>query len=331
MKRIILLLLAMLLLLTGCRTRTTAARTVSGDAALAGTSAEAGSTGENASSASAFSAEYEDTLETDSQTVENPAAQRREYNDQANAEVFVGSPHLLHGEGLGDGTPYAADDENTSTADQLRGEEARTATQTIPAAEAEKKGVSEDAPDADSSLTYYTVLLEERTASLFECQKKDLYWETAQPYRTVFKKSPEHYWILQSGCYDVSARLLEENLTVDAGWVQRKNPGVVVKIVDKTVLGYGVTGMLAAEAELQSLLSRPGWDTMDAVRNERIILASEQLLTSQHLRTALLLAIAKTAAPELYEDVNIDEALRSLSQEAAGAPAEGILLYIPSP
>ena len=79
-------------------------------------------------------------------------------------------------------------------------------------------GEDPDAEAADSALTYYTVLLQDRMGSLFECQRANVYWETAQDHVTVHKTSPEHALILQSGAYDVSSRLLPENLLVDDGW-----------------------------------------------------------------------------------------------------------------
>lgn len=335
MKRsLIPVLIAVLFLLSGCRIRTTATtQTVPDPLGVRGVTEPGGVTGEGSGDNTSDSVDRIETPEfsedAENQTHENPDATRREYDDNANAEVYTGAPHTLNDEGLDHGAPHLTDDTSSGSADKLQEDEIRVATQTLPAAEADKKGIDENAPDADSRLTYYTVLLEERTASLFECQRLNLYWENKEPYLTVFKRSPEHYWILQSGCYDVSSRLLEENLTVDAGWIRRKDPGVIVKIVDKSVLGFGVNGTLSAEAAYQSLVSRPDWNTMDAVRNRRVLLASEQLLTSRHLRTVLLVAIAKMAVPELYEDVNIQDALLSLSQESTGVPADGTFFYWP--
>lgn len=331
MKRLILMLLVLSLLpLAGCRARTSARNTGTGageaallsgegltDGLLNGQSAQLGEgtpmEGEGASGdSSAF-------------TMEDPSAARREYDDQADTWITPGTMHAIHREGEGDaaGTLGEADG---SDAD-LMADSGRTATQLVPAGEAERKGTSDEAEVADTFLTYYSVLLEERVGRMFECQRKDLYWETPAELRTVFKTSPEHGWILEAGCYDVSARLLEENLTVDAGWVQRKNPGVIVKIVDRNALGFGVADAAQARSIYRSMLSRPDWAGIDAVRSGRVLLASEQLLASPHLRTALVLYIAKLAAPDQFEDVDPEEALRSLAQEAGSMLMEDILFY----
>ena len=87
-----------------------------------------------------------------------------------------------------------------------------TATQTVPAEEADQMGVDDEAEAADSSMTYFTVLLRDRLNSLFECKRINLYWEEAEDHVTIHKTSLAHRLILDAGAYDVSARLLPENL-----------------------------------------------------------------------------------------------------------------------
>ena len=110
--------------------------------------------------------------------------------------------------------------------------------------------VSPDADEADSALTYFTVLLQDRLESLFECQRLTVYWETEEDHVTVHKTSLEHRLILNAGAYDVSARLTEERLVVDAGWVARKNPDLIIRAVPAGVLGTGVYSAEAAETRI---------------------------------------------------------------------------------
>ena len=144
---------------------------------------------------------------------------------------------------------------------------------------------------------------------------------------TVFRSSPEHSLILNAGAYDVSARLLQENLRVDDGWIGRKNPGVIVKIVGGSVLGTGVSETGAARKIYADLLSREGFSAIDAVRNGRVLLLSDELLQAPHLQTAAQLLIAKTAKPDLLADVNINQALEMLAEEATGSIPAGIFYY----
>ena len=133
--------------------------------------------------------------------------------------------------------------------------------------------------------------------------------------------------ILKAGAYDVSARLLPENLHVDAGWVLRKNPQVIVKIVEKGILGSGVQSTRAAQAVVQSLKTREGWSSLDAVKNRKILLLSREMMETPYLQTAAMLMIAKTSKPDLFADLDIQQAVEMLTEEATGSLPSGVLYY----
>lgn len=328
-KRMLLLFLSLclLVLLSGCRTRTGSvtehasagespaeepAADVSGP--LPGEEADAG----------------ENAVPDDSsgRTRENPEASRREYDENAEVEIVPGTERLVHTEGKGDGAPVP-DEEAPEKVSRLNEQAEQPAVQTVPADRAEQKGVSEDAETADSAMAYFTVLLQDRTRSLFECQSLNVYWETEEDHVTIHKSSPEHDLILSAGTFDVSARLLPENLRVDDGWVVRKNPGVIVKVVGSDVLGNGVFSAGRAGDLARSLAARESWSGIDAVKANRVLLISREMLDAPYLRTAAALLIARTAYPEQFSDLDPDEALRMLSEEATGTLPAGILYYSP--
>ena len=330
-KRILLLalLLSLILLLCGCRTRTRGSGQGNRITDASSGLTDAAQQGESLSDSSAFSdaheadaADDESSGEPSRQTRDNPEASRKEYNENAPAEIVPGADHFLHTEGEGNGAS-AVNEEAEIHASQVNDHAGETATQTIAAQEAEQMGVSDDADAADSATTYFTVLLQDKMGSLFECQRLNVYWETAQDHVTIHKTFPEHTLILNAGCYDVSARLLPENLLVDDGWVVRKNPGVIVKIVDSGVLDSEG----AAKALYESLRSREGWAAIDAVKNRRILLLSQELLEAPYLQTAVLVMIAKTAYPALFTDVDLDHMLEMLTEEATGTLPTGISYY----
>ncbi len=325
-KRALLLMLMLCLawLLCGCRTR------VQGGSEIllpdaAESQADEGRQGE-AISQQAPSMDNGNSGEPGSQTKENPEAARKEYDETAPAEIVPGTDRTLSQAGEGKGRS-ASNDEWEVSANLLNDRAEETATQTVAAETAEQRGVSKDADAADSALDYFTVLLTDRLGSLFECQRLNVYWETPQDHTTIHKTAPEHALILNAGCYDVSARLLPENLRVDDGWVVRKNPGVIVKIVDRQVLGGGIGSDRAAKEIAESLKRREGWGTIDAIKNKRILLLSEELLEAPFLQTAALVMIAKTANPVLFADVDLDQMLQMLTEEATGTLPTGISYY----
>lgn len=319
-KKIGCLLLVLCLLLSGCRTRLTG----SGQADPPGESETAAARPGSRTNDSAE--EQEKNGESGGRTKENPEAPRKEYDENAPAEIAPGAERTVHGAGEGGGASIQADSADEAVS-RLNAAAENTAVQNVAADRAEQLGVSGDAEEADSAMTYYTVLLRERTGSLFECQRLNVYWETKEDHVTVFKTSLEHSLILSAGAYDVSARLLAENLRVDDGWIGRKDPGVIVKVVDKSVLGAGVSSAGKAQAVYMALLSRDGWGAMDAVRSGRVLLLSEELLAAPYLQLASALAVAKTAYPALFSDVDMEKALTMLAEEATGGIPAGIYFY----
>ena len=309
----ILLLFLLCLALTGCRARIVQA---------APTDAETvESAGEDLGSGQTEA----DAGENRDRTKENPEAKQKEFDENAAVEIVAGTDRVLQGPGEGEGA-YTAVAIGMPAA-RLNADANETARQTVPAKESDRLGTAADAAMADSAFRYFTVLLRERSESLYACKRLNLYWETAEDHVTVYKTSDEHQLILDAGAYDVSARLLPENLKVDDGWVCRKNPEIIVKIVSGSVLGGGVVNAAPAAAELQSLLSRPGWQNTDALKNKRVLLLSRDMLEAPHLRLAAGLLIAKTANPEVYADVDTAQAIKALTEEATGMAGEGVYYF----
>ena len=202
-----------------------------------------------------------------------------------------------------------------------------TATKTVSADVAENTGVSQEAHAADTVLLYYQTMLDDRLGSLFECERLYIYWETDTDYKTVFNTSIEHQLITDSGAYDVSAKLIENSLIVDDGWIRRKNPGMVVKVVGSDILGEGIqTKALAAEIK-GALLVRAGWSELDAAKNKKVLILSEDLLKTQAVKTAAAIYLAKAMYPVLFESVDPDEALKLLTAEERGKAASGIFVF----
>ncbi len=307
------LLLLLCLVLTGCRARIIQSAPLDAEkVAAAGEDLGTGHT-------------EEDAGENRDRTKENPEAKQKEFDENAAVEIVGGTDRALHGPGEGDGAYTAVD--SGLTAARLNADADETARQTVAAKDSDRMGTAADAEMADSVFRYYTVLLRERAESLYVCKRLNLYWETAENHVTVYKTSDEHQLILDAGAYDVSARLLPENLKVDDGWVCRKNPEIMVKIVPRSVLGGGVLNAALASVELQALVTRPGWQEIDAVKNKRVLLLSQDMLEETHLRLAAGLVIAKTANPEAYADVDIAQALKALTEEATGMAGEGVYYF----
>lgn len=329
MKRVIYLILLILsctIFPAGCRVRLTEDYSErQGAAALSGTGENRAETNLNNFEEN-IQTNLNESLSDTGNTVENPDAARKEYDENASAEIIEGTDRLIHGEGEGSGSfRHSAD--STETDMKLNETSEETALLTAITEEAEETGVSEDGKQADSVLQYYTTLLQERGKSLFECKRMYVYWETAADHMTIHKSSPEHTLILNAGAYDVSARLQQDKLNIDDGWVVRKNPNVIVKVTGNDVLGSAVRSTEAAETLLTELNAREDWNSIDAIRNARVLLLSEELLSTPYLQIGAMLVLAGTANPDLYEDVDPTAALQKLIEEATGSVPNGIFFF----
>ena len=260
----------------------------------------------------------EPTDQPDAPSEQDEGSERREYAPDASGELTpdAETPLSVPTEGPAE-TAAPAEGEGTPTNTESEGGE-NTATETVSADEAGELGVDPTGEVADSMQTYYLTLLDSRLGDLFECKRLYVYWETDEDHRTVYKTSLEHRLILGAGAYDVSAKLLEENLTVDDGWVCRKNPDVIVKVVSGGALDTG-----AAQALCSELAARSDWGEIGAVREKRVLVLSGRLLDTQAGQVAAMVFLAKLMYPEQMEDVDAAEALRELTEEASGSAYMG--------
>ncbi len=254
----------------------------------------------------------------DAPSEQDEGSERREYTPDASGDLTpdAEAPLSVPTEGPAE-TAAPAEGEGAPTNTENEGGE-NTATETLPADEAEQLGVDPAGEVADSMQTYYLTLLDSRLGDLFECKRLYVYWETDEDHRTVYKTSLEHRLILGAGAYDVAAKLLEENLTVDDGWVCRKNPDVIVKVVSGGALDTGSAQSLCTE-----LAARSDWGEIGAVQEQRVLVLSGRLLDTRAGQVAAMVFLAKLMYPEQMEDVDAAEALRELTEEAGGSAYMG--------
>lgn len=152
-----------------------------------------------------------------------------------------------------------------------------------------------------------TEYLDAGLGSMYECQKGYVYLETTDDFTTVNRSDARHRLILDAGGYNCGDKLLTDKLTVDAGWVLRKNPAVMVKCVGSDVLGAEVSDSAAAAAEYAEFVAREGFDGASAVINGRVLLLSDELFATEEGRLLAKLYIARELYPTLFGESDIDD------------------------
>jgi len=167
-------------------------------------------------------------------------------------------------------------------------------------------------------VTDHSALLNQAIGSLFPCQMYYIYAETAIDYVTVARGSQIYQLMVNSGGINVSTRLAADNLTVTDDWVINRNPDIIVKFVGDSILGTDVTDTYAVSELRASIASRPGWSATAAVRGNRIILLSEQMLDTDATRLAAMLSISLLMYPTLFSDVDVDSLIEELMSGMEG-------------
>jgi len=250
-------------------------------------------------------------------STDDPDSEIREYADDASgviaedAEVLIAAdiPQQQEAAAVPEGPapePAPAAPAAAETADP---EAQLSVTVTVPSDDAEKKGAADNENTAESAMQYYTALLDSRLGELFECQRFYIYWEGPEELCTVHKSSVEHKVILLAGAYDSSAKLAEDALHVDEGWVCRKDPGAIVKCIPDSEFA-------SARPGLEAIASREGFASIDAVKKGRLIAIPESLMQSAAGQTAAAVYIACFLYPSLFSDVDPGEAAGTLLSEA---------------
>lgn len=89
---------------------------------------------------------------------------------------------------------------------------------------------------------------------------------------------------------------------IDPEVVIAKNPEAIVMEDFDTALGYGYTDKAAAQAELDKVKARVGFDKLDAVKNDKVYLLDVNIVSHSNCLGALYMA--KALYPDLLKDVD---------------------------
>lgn len=173
----------------------------------------------------------------------------------------------------------------------------------------------------------YTGLLNSGLGSLFECQRVYVYFERLADFHTVNRNSLENNLIIESGGHNAAARRGNDALLVDAEWVVRRNPDVIIRTVGPDILGPGVTSTAQAAAIRYDLLTRPGFENISAVLNRHVLLLSDALLQSEEGRLIAKLHIAHAMYPTLFSDVNILEITLQIKEHGGADYTVGVFAF----
>ena len=156
-----------------------------------------------------------------------------------------------------------------------------------------------------------------------------VYYEGYTDYKSVGKGSGGTELMELANVKSLTADQNVEYPEISDEWVLEANPQMIIKLVSSTkeIMGDKITDTAAVKGLYSSIVSRPGWNNIDAVKNGKMLILYSRIGTNP-LGTAMApLYIAKTAYPDKFEDIDPDEYLGNMLKKYWGDELTGIWSY----
>lgn len=148
-------------------------------------------------------------------------------------------------------------------------------------------------------VTRYTELVDQRInrLDLEGGEKPRVFFEWHSDMETANANTTFHKPIVQAGGINVAAGLPVNTPEMSSEWIIQQNPDVIVNRVS------GDATRAQMEQKYEEIINRPGWENINAVRNNRVyIIKSDVFLTFRY--PVGLLYYATWFHPELFADID---------------------------
>ena len=147
--------------------------------------------------------------------------------------------------------------------------------------------------------------IEERVEGLSEEDKPRSYftmYSPDPPYGACWRSYLEMSEL--AGSINIAIDLPGIRFSVDPEWVIEQNPSIIISRVccSPRVSGYDVDDESGVKAIRGSIMRRPGWENLDAVKNGKVYLTAIETVTGGHVIAVAYMA--KCFYPELLEDLD---------------------------
>jgi iron complex transport system substrate-binding protein len=176
----------------------------------------------------------------------------------------------------------------------------------------------------------YQNLIDERLAGVPMEERPAVFFEMhAGAFHTGSPESQFYQQVELAGGRNIAADLednpLADDTEVSAEWVAEKNPDYI--LCESTALGYTATSAADAKAFYDSLKTRPGLETVTAVREDNILMMGIDILSRPGYIVGVCY-LAKEMYPALFADLDpaaVQQEWYDLAH--AGAKVEGVWIY----
>ncbi len=144
----------------------------------------------------------------------------------------------------------------------------------------DRRGEADDYLDWRSS---YEEDIESLVGELEEDDRPRTFLETtykgAGDIGTYSEGSSGNVYLALCGGRNIAANMSVSYPHVDSEWLITENPDVIIKYVYSSTLDWGWNGTEDPQAILDEVKSRDGWDNIEVVKNGRVYLISNELMT----------------------------------------------------
>jgi iron complex transport system substrate-binding protein len=172
----------------------------------------------------------------------------------------------------------------------------------------------------------YFDLIEERVKDLEEEQKPHVYFEWYADYQAVGPGSSNYNALILGGGINIFADIVEKYPEIDPETVLDRNPQVIIKAIYSTsIAGYDVTDTGPMEELRNAIMSRPGWDSIDAVKNGKVYIITSA--TSSTHPSVYHSYFAKWLHPDLFHDIDPVDIHRAWIRTFLGIEYKGVYAY----
>lgn len=135
--------------------------------------------------------------------------------------------------------------------------------------------------------------------------KPRVFFEWHSPMETANAETTFHKPIVQAGGINVAAGQPVRTPEMSSEWIIQQNPDVIINRIS------GDATLEEMERKYAEIVSRPGWENIDAVKNNRVhIIKADVFLTFRY--PVGLFYYAKWFHPDLFEDVDPEAVHREL-------------------
>jgi iron complex transport system substrate-binding protein len=159
-----------------------------------------------------------------------------------------------------------------------------------------------------------------RVSNVSQAEKPRVYFEGYSDYSAQPGSSGSGLLIRLAGGQNIAENLSVAAPKVNAEWVMTENPDVIIKVVSPTKDGINFTAVHS------QIVSRPGMQNVNAVRNGRVFVISGDVAYGPRSYTGLL-SIARMLYPDRFKDITPQTALDEYAQRFVSGTNQTPFVY----